>query len=279
MTGMHADADVLPDLDIGAPRAPALSTLLQPSQAWHDGLGRLVARGGCHEGTWWMEWPGLGTFTFGEDGPVSVHPIAPGLEERIRDSFVRGVLPVVLLGRGFEALHASAVNGPHGVVALCATSGTGKSTLAIALNDEGLAHWADDTVVYHLPDRRAVTLRLPCVPRISDVPRAPVNTARPPAAGPDRRPLRRVYHLVRDERLDPRQPAFFPVRHAAKFERLLAHAHPFEMGPAERRRAFVEALLQMAQLTDCWECRFAPSLTHLPSLAGAMRRHIESADA
>jgi len=108
------------------------------------------------------------------------------------------------------------------------------------------------------------------------VARAPVSTGGAPAAGPDRRPLTRIYHLVRDERLDPRKPAFSPVRPAARFERLLAHAHPFEMGPEERRRAFVEALLQMAQLTDCWECRFAPSLADLPSLAGAVRRHMES---
>jgi hypothetical protein len=276
MTGMHADADVLPDLDIGAPRVRATSAILEPAQAWHDGIGRLVARGGSHDGRWWMEWPGLGTFTFGKDGPVAVHPVAPGLEPRIRDSFLRGVLPVVLLGRGFEALHASAVEGPHGVVALCATSGTGKSTLALALSDEeGLTHWADDTVVYHLPDHRAVTLRLPCVPRIADVPRA-VTPAGGPAVSGDSRPLARIYHLARDERLDPREPVFVPVRPAARFERLLAHAHPFEMGHEARRRAFVEALLEMAQLTDCWECRFAPSLVDLPSLAAAVRRHIET---
>jgi hypothetical protein len=278
MTRMHAEAGVLPTLDIGPPRAP-VAPLRQPSQTWYDGAGRLVARGGRHDGSWWMEWPGLGTFTFGEDGPVTVHPVAPGLDDRLRDSFSRGVLPVALLGRGFEALHASAVEGPDGVVALCASSGTGKSTLALALAGGGRAHWADDTVVYHLPDHHAVTVRLPCVPRIDDVPRGPAQDAGVAPAAGDRRPLARVYHLVRDERLDPREPVFSPVPPAARFERLLAHAHPFEMATEERRRAFISTLLEVARGIDQWECRFAPSLEALPALAGAVGRHIESGSA
>jgi hypothetical protein len=275
MTRMHAEAGVLPLLDIGPPRAP-VALLGEPSQMWYDGLGRLVARGGRHDGSWWMEWPGLGTFTFAEDGPVIVHPVAPGLDDRLRDSFSRGVLPVALLGRGFEALHASAVEGPDGVVALCATSGTGKSTLALALAGEGLAHWADDTVVYHLPDHHAVSVRLPCVPRIDDVPRARAGDAGVAAAAGDRRPLVRVYHLVRDGQLDPREPVFSRVPHAKRFERVLAHAHPFEMGSEARRRAFISTLLEVARGIDQWECRFAPSLEALPALARAFGRHIES---
>jgi hypothetical protein len=278
MTRMHAETGVLPSLDIGPSRAPG-ALPGQPSQTWYDGLGRLVARGGRHDGSWWMEWPGLGTYTFGEDGPVTVHPVAPGLDDRLRDSFSRGVLPVVLLGRGFEALHASAVEGPEGVIALCAASGTGKSTLALALAGNGLAHWADDTVVYHLPDHHAVTVRLPCVPRINDTPRAPARDAGAPPAAGERRPMSRVYHLVRDERLDPREPVFSPVPPATRFERLLAHAHPFDMGSEERRRAFISTLLEVARDIDQWECRFAPSLEALPALARAVTHHIESGSA
>ena len=78
-------------------------------QTWRDNNGRLVATGG-HEGqSWWMDWPGLATFRFGEQGPVVAAPVTHNRDVEIRDVFVRGVLPVVLLARGCEALHASAV--------------------------------------------------------------------------------------------------------------------------------------------------------------------------
>jgi hypothetical protein len=46
------------------------------------------------------------------------------------------VIPTVAVLRGYEALHASALQTPHGAVALLAPSGTGKTTLALEL----LAH-------------------------------------------------------------------------------------------------------------------------------------------
>jgi hypothetical protein len=57
------------------------------------------------------------------------------------------VLPNVSLAQGREALHASAVETPAGVVAIAAPSGMGKSTLAIAVAGRGGRLFADDTVV------------------------------------------------------------------------------------------------------------------------------------
>jgi hypothetical protein len=48
--------------------------------------------------------------------------------------------------RGFEALHASAVRGPEGVVAFVATRGAGKSTLAAELVARGHALVCDDVL-------------------------------------------------------------------------------------------------------------------------------------
>ncbi len=56
------------------------------------------------------------------------------------------VLPNVAIASGFEALHASAVTTEHGVLALAAAAGTGKSTLALELLRRGRALFADDTV-------------------------------------------------------------------------------------------------------------------------------------
>jgi hypothetical protein len=57
------------------------------------------------------------------------------------------VLPDVSLAYGREALHASAVESPHGAVAVAAPSGTGKSTLAGELVRRGWPLCADDVLV------------------------------------------------------------------------------------------------------------------------------------
>lgn len=57
------------------------------------------------------------------------------------------ILPNVGLERGYEALHASAVESPEGVVAILAPSGMGKTTLAIELMRRGWPLFADDVVV------------------------------------------------------------------------------------------------------------------------------------
>jgi hypothetical protein len=54
---------------------------------------------------------------------------------------------------------------------------------------------------------------------------------------------------------------------------LLAHAHPFDMGSDDRRRAFFENLMAFVRHVDVWECRFAPDLEALPSLAAEIQAH------
>jgi len=57
------------------------------------------------------------------------------------------ILPNVAIMRGYEALHASAVESPHGVVALAGPSGVGKSTLAAELITRGWPLFADDVLI------------------------------------------------------------------------------------------------------------------------------------
>jgi hypothetical protein len=279
MNQPRAACGVLPAMDIVAPRQPSPSD--EPPgpvlQRWLDGTGRLVASGGRDAESWWMHWAGLGTFSFGPEGPVRVQPAAPGLTSRLEDTFVRGVIPIVLLARGCEAFHGSAVADARGVVAFCASSGTGKSTLALALSTEGLRHWADDTVAWCLRAGRPVALRLPCPVRVDDPAHAVLGFAPGGSDTADERPLRRIYHLVRDRRLDPSRPSIAPIPPRARFDRLLAHAPPFDLDGEARRRRFIEAVLGIAASVDMWECRFAPSLAALATHARALRAHVESA--
>lgn len=248
-------------------------------QQWSDGDGRLIATGGRDSGNWWMHWAGLATFWFGESGDVIAQPAPSAASSELDDIFRRGVLPVVLLARGYEALHASAAMHPGGVLAFCGTSGTGKSTLALALSAQGLNHFADDTVVYSWSQGVPVAHRLPFPVRVSDRARRAAQVGRPAAADslpPPGASLHRIYHLVRDASRDPVLPQFVLVPEAMRFERLLAHSHPFELGTAERRRAFFENLMLLAREVEVWECRFAPSLAALPALSSKIREHADA---
>lgn len=225
-----------------------------------------------------MHWSGLATFWFDEVGPVRAAPVVAGRDDTLQDVFVRGVLPVVLLARGFEALHASAVMVEDRIVALCATSGTGKSTLALALAASGALHFADDTVVYRQSDDHSTALSLPHPVRVEPAARQAAGLAseatilrRVPAGVPA--PIHAVYQLVRDVGIDPLTPRFASVPPVRRFEVLLTHAHPFDMGPEPRQRAFIAHLLTLARTVRVWECRFAPSLAALPTLAAAFRAH------
>jgi hypothetical protein len=57
------------------------------------------------------------------------------------------VLPNVSLACGYEALHASAVESPAGVIALAAPSGMGKTTLALELTRRGWPLVTDDVLI------------------------------------------------------------------------------------------------------------------------------------
>jgi hypothetical protein len=236
----------LPALDIGSPGPDRPSSAVQ--QQWLDHEGRLIATGGRLGDAWWMHWRGLATFWFGDAGPVRAEPVRPELDDDLRDIFFRGVVPVVLLARGFEALHASAVVEPAGVIAL---SGTGKSTIALAIASAGARHFADDTVVYQVTGERPFASGLPFPVRVEGAARQAVDfvdadsSSSMSAAGSA--PIHRVYHLVRDLSLDPADPIFAPVPPERRFELLLAHAHPFEMGGDDRRRSFMEHLLTLAR--------------------------------
>lgn len=279
---MPSDAVDIPALVFE--RRPGVSALTappgEPRQTWRDNDERLVAVGGALGDACWMHWPGLATFWFAASGNVSAVPLTVTRDADIRDVFVRGVLPVALLSRGWEALHASAVlAGDDRLVAFCAVSGTGKSTLALAVAAAGARHFADDTVVYRLVRHQPVALRLPAPIRVDAGARAGIgvedaHVARV-APGTEAR-LGRIYLLTRDHSRHPDAPSFTAVPPARRFETLLTHAHPFEMGPESRHRAFISDLLATSEQVDVWQCAFHPRLEALPVLAGRVLAHARS---
>jgi len=153
-----------------------------------------------------------------------------------------------------ETLHASAVVTPAGVAALCARSGTGKSTLAAHLQDRGFLHWADDAVVWMPRDGAAVTF--PAV--------ACTDSARELAA---------VFVLDRfDLHHEDTELEVRPVTGAAALTNVLTHAHPCPFAELPRRRSFVVSYAHLAATVPVISVKFRPDLRRLSALGDTFER-------
>ena len=144
------------DLDLAAPDdlERVWSEAAGPP-AWRgrlgDGLDLAIERGAA----------GDLLFSYGEEAPsdqdrarfrlhpdmqqLDCAPSRPGLDWQ--RTLITKVLSTISVMRGYEALHAAAVDSPQGVVAIMAPSGMGKSTLAIELLHRGWPLFADDVLI------------------------------------------------------------------------------------------------------------------------------------
>jgi hypothetical protein len=115
-------------------------------------------------------------------------PLEPGLDwQRV---LLGKVLPAIAVMRGYEALHAAAVDSPDGVVAIMAPSGAGKSTLALELLRRGWPLFADDVLTLSR-ERDAVSAH-PGTPHM--------NAALDPPEGIDPRALGETLGILAGER-------------------------------------------------------------------------------
>jgi hypothetical protein len=85
------------------------------------------------------------------------------------------ILPSVRLARGYEALHASAVAGPRGIVAIAGRSGAGKTTLALELIARGMSLVSDDVLTLSLA--RSIVVGHSAPPQMNLDERAPLAVA------------------------------------------------------------------------------------------------------
>jgi hypothetical protein len=89
---------------------------------------------------------GFGRFRVSADGlRVACDPVA-GPNWLWQRYLLGQALPFAAVLRGLEVLHASAVAGPRGAIAIAGASGAGKTTLALHLVERGARFLADDVV-------------------------------------------------------------------------------------------------------------------------------------
>jgi hypothetical protein len=138
----------LPDLS-GATDPPAIY-----EAAVGDGRGYVIERGVADDYS--IDFQGTAAFHLSSDRRVLAcapnNPEDPTWRRFLLDT----ALGLACLAQGYEALHAGAFLGQRGVVALCAMSGGGKSSLLAALMQRGKTFFTDDILALSTRHGRVV---------------------------------------------------------------------------------------------------------------------------
>ncbi|HEX5418340.1 MAG TPA: hypothetical protein VFZ25_22005, partial [Chloroflexota bacterium] len=148
---------VEPRLPVGECPFPSTSDV----RTWRDAWGVVRGFAGEANGGYWIRLPGIATFRFSDQGRVRAFVEADYSPAAVDEVYHREVLPVALQATGTEVLHASAVRFPSGVVAFCAGTQVGKSTLAFGLSRRGFGLWADDAVAFEVFGQSARAIPVP----------------------------------------------------------------------------------------------------------------------
>ena len=172
-----------------------------------------------------------------------------------------------------ETLHASAVAAAAGVIAFCARSGTGKSTLAARLRHRGYSEWADDAVVWMPAEAGAMTL--PLAVSCDPGERAGVEQLASRA-----HPLTAIVILERlDHASTVEDIAVHRVSGAAALTAVLPHAHPCRHDDPHRRRDFLLRYVHLAATTPVVVLRFRHDARNIEALCDTVIRIFDSVDA
>jgi hypothetical protein len=225
-----------------------------------------------------MRFPGVALYHWSGTSPVVTATPDPAANETlVADAFRRCVAPMVLQTNGRQVLHASAVVLPDGVVALCARSRTGKSTLAYALS-RGLDRplWADDAVAFEpLPDGGVATIPLPFSLKLRPAAAAYFGTGTQ-AAGEhgESSELLAVFTLARSDSV--REPRATRLTASRAFTALLEHAYCFDLENPVFHERMVSQYLELSARVPTFELEFPSRFEALPAtvdeIQAALRR-------
>jgi hypothetical protein len=256
---------------------PELAAGIAGVAVWRDLDGRVSAFARADGVLHWIRVPRVGTFRLSRrEDRVEVLPDPEASPAAIEEHYFRAILPLALQARGHEILHASAVRGPAGVLALAAPKESGKSTLAFALGRLGHELWADDAVVFSLEGGQVRALAVPFDLRLRRDPAAHFAESR------------RV-RVTRGERSGGEPIALVPAPLAAivvlerraaasgavELERpssaealaaVLEHAFCIDLDDAPRKQRMIETYLGLVAARPVYRLRYPSGLEHLPEI-------------
>ncbi len=259
-------------------------------QVWQDQEGGTQARCYVVDGQHWIHLPGLASFSF-VHGAETVRAIAQpsARPEIILDAYWRTVLPLLQQALGQEALHASAVLAPRGVAAFCASTGTGKSTLAYTLNRRGYPLWADDAVAFDIALGCLRAIPLPfqvCLRPASASFFGRDNAALPTSPGWDcadeveteSAPLDLLFVLERSASVgESRQVETVRLSPSQALLALLPHAYCFSLQDGALKRRMMEHYLDLITRVPVHAVRFQAGFDKLPAITDRIEQLINTA--
>lgn len=241
------------------------------------------------DGQHWIHFPTLADFCFdpNRDEVIAIAHDGSHLDA-IWDAYYRSVLPMALQTVGQEVLHASAVQTPRGVLAFCADSETGKSTIAYGLSLLGYPICADDAVAIETRDERIYVAPLPFKVRLRVASAsffgltqqtAPATTTFCCNATTDRTPvplaavcvLRRMPEVV--DGIVAESVHLSPVQ---AFMAVLPHAYCPRLGNLEERRRMIQRYLNLTSQVPVFETRFQPGFQYFPTVLTSIIQMINS---
>lgn len=267
--------------------APALTlqtdALDSAAQIWRDSDGNICAYGNTSNGRHWMHLPNLASFCF-SSGEQEVKAIAqlPPQPDLITDAYYRSVLPMALQALGTEVLHASGFVANRGVVAFCANSGTGKSTLACGMNRRGYPLWGDDAIAFERSGAGICSIPLPFSLRLQPDAVAYFGPHPHPVARVDRQSncederlplsalvvLRRTemagHSVVESARLTPNQG----------FLKVLAHAYCFSLVDLKRKCLMITNYIELVTRVPVYEVTFEGGVKNVPAILDCVEQLI-----
>ena len=262
---------------------PGMSETSPATTVWRDG-DQPVAYG-TTRGDWhWLRVIGAGSYRFPvrfTEGVIACGVVAEAgaRPEVIVDCHYRTVVPLALQAYGYEVLHGSAVAMAGGVFALCAERGTGKSTIAFALQQRGHGVLADDAVVVSVPAagemRRPTVEPLPFALRL----RAPSAShfgapgkeevlvgAGKESALAQAIPLAAIVLMARHD--GPLELVRLGAREA--FTRLLGQSYAFSPHDKARKRAMLASYMRVVNLVPTYRLDLPAGLEHLDGICRAL---------
>jgi len=273
---------LIPDAAEAGSAAPATEV-----NTWADEAGRVFARAFAAGRERWIDWHGLGRFTFAPGTTeVRIRPEASTSSAVLHATFDRVIQPVILQALGWQALHASGVAGPDGALLFCGLGRSGKSTLSYATGRRsGFTQIADDAVVIEDQAGRPYVRPLPFAAALRQDAAAflkPVGSPRPSGppgpSGPPSVPgspqgssgyrligLRMIFALSQNSGA-PAHGVLSRVAPADAFPLLLTHAHCFDEGDEGAMRRMVEAYLAMAAAIPVFTLAYRPEFASLERL-------------
>jgi hypothetical protein len=218
-------------------------------------------------GAGWVTIPGVAAFGFADAGPVTA--VADGAApDEVEDAWVRSALPLVVQARGTQVLHASAVAGARGAVALCGLSTAGKSSLAAALMLRGHPLVADDALGFAVAEPNVTALPLPFRLRLR--PRSALALGLPgiAAEGPGGGELPLAAIVLLEPHDDEDAAELEPVDAVEAFGALMPQAYCFSL--EESKEQLVDAYLAVVRLVPVWRLSYPQEIGRLGEAADAL---------